>query len=277
MAVLYALLCLVFAAFNDFLFKLYARKDRSRGMFVSLVGIAWFCVSVWFPWSGESSMRETVAWGLISGAFSVFGNILLIESMSHQSAGVCSTIYRLNMVFVVIGAALFFGETLSVLKWCGVILAVAAVAGFMPSRRELKVRGIGFLLVMAACVSRACMGLSYKYAFLHGADRNGVVMIDCLMWIVCGFGYAFLRERPVERPDRKLLGYGLVSGLLVSGIVIFMALSLQKGDASIVIPIAQMSFLGTFALGMLFLKERLTPAKGLGILFGTGAILLLAL
>ena len=68
-----------------------------------------------------------------------------------------------------------------------------------------------------------------------------------------------------------------VSGLLVAGIVFFMAQSLALAKASIVLPIAQMSFLGTLTLSAIFLKERLTFPKILGILCGIAAILLLSL
>ena len=38
MAVMLAFCCLGFAAANDFVFKLFARKERSRGAFVFAVG-----------------------------------------------------------------------------------------------------------------------------------------------------------------------------------------------------------------------------------------------
>jgi len=65
--------------------------------------------------------------------------------------------------------------------------------------------------------------------------------------------------------------------LLVAGIIYFMAKSLLYGKASIVSPIAQMSFLGTLLLSMVFLKEKLTFRKGLGMACGLAAILLLCI
>lgn len=54
-----------------------------------------------------------------------------------------------------------------------------------------------------------------------------------------------------------------------------MAASLHLGNAGIVLPIAQMSFLGTLLLSVLILKERIDVMKIAAVLCGAGAILLL--
>ena len=279
MAVVFAFCCLVFAACNDLVFKVFTRKQRSKGSFISLIGITWLLALVWLPRSPESNPLMTVLWGCISGVFSVSSNILLMEAMERQSAGVCSSIYRLIMILVVLGATLFLGETLSILQWTGILLAVLAVLAFLPGKQDAGaadgVRKTGFYLVLAAAVLRAGMGLSYKYGFLQDADRNGVTLINSLFWIGGGILYALLRERQLHLPGRKLLLYGVFSGLLVAGIVFFMAASLHLGNAGIVLPIAQMSFLGTLLLSVLILKERIDVMKIAAVLCGAGAILLL--
>ena len=136
MAVVFAFCCLVFAACNDLVFKVFTRKQRSKGSFISLIGITWLLALVWLPRSPESNPLMTVLWGCISGVFSVSSNILLMEAMERQSAGVCSTIYRLNMILVVLGATLFLGETLSILQWTGILLAVLAVLAFLPGKQD---------------------------------------------------------------------------------------------------------------------------------------------
>ena len=131
-------------------------------------------------------------------------------------------------------------------------------------------------LVLAAALFRAAMGLSYKYAFLHNADRMGIILLNSFCWIAGGLLYTLLREPRGLTLTRSFWGYGLVSGALVTGIVLFMALSLQHGDAAVVLPIAQMSFIATALLGVAVLHESLKKRKVLGMLFGTLAILLLS-
>lgn len=279
MAVVFALCCLACAACNDFVFKLFTRVERSKGQFVALVGILWFLTLVWLPRDPANDWKMTLLWGGISGFLSLTSNILLIEAMARQSAGLCSTIFRLNMVLVVLGATFILNEKLTGLQWVGIGLAILAVLAFIPrksgSEAAKKAGMAGFFMVLAAAFLRAGMGLSYKYGFLHGADQNGVAVVNSFFWIFGGLLYAFLVERNFKKPDKLLLGYGTLSGVLVAGIVFFMAGSLKLGNASIVLPIAQMSFLGTLLLSVLFLKEKVDILKIIAVLSGTAAILLL--
>ena len=279
MAIIFAFCCLACAACNDFVFKLFTRAERSKGQFVTLVGIFWFFTLISLPVNPESNLQMTLLWGGISGFFSVVSNILLIEAMTRLSAGICSTIFRLNMVLVVLGATLILDEKLTFLQWVGIAFAVVAVLAFLPrkgvSNAEKKSNMIGFLMVIMAACLRAGMGLSYKYGFLQGADQNGVAVANSIFWILGGLLYASIIERNFKLPDKILLGYGTLSGVLVAGIASFMAASVNLGNASIVLPIAQMSFIGTLLLSMFFLKEKLDILKITAILSGVMAILLL--
>ena len=136
-------------------------------------------------------------------------------------------------------------------------------------------------MVLIGSLMRAGMGLSYRYGFQHGASEKYVVVVNSLFWIFGGVIYAFLRERslmPYRKEDWKnLFMLGGLSGCLVTGIVITMALSLKLGRASVVLPIAQMSFLVTGALGIWLLREKLTRGKAGAFICGVAAILLLSI
>lgn len=283
--IIFALLCLFFTAFNDFVFKLFARKERSKGMFCAIIGVFWMGALSWtLRDCGEINWKATLLWGTVSGIFSAGGNLLLIEGMSRQSAGLCSLIYRLNMVPVVIGAALFLGELPSVTQYSGIVLALFAIILFQwgnskgsgdPAKQKWALQAI--LPVVVAAVMRAGMGLSYKYGFLHGANQAAVPFINSVFWVIGGLIYAALKERKTVKFDRKLAGYGALSGLLVAAIVFFMAGSLYYGKAAVVLPLAQMSFIGTFVLGVIFLKEKFTRAHLGALLCGIAAVILLSL
>jgi uncharacterized membrane protein len=291
MAITYAFCCLFFSALNDFIFKLFANsssgeggtKKRSCGLFVSIVGLIWFAFTIGLPHKDGTTLQATLLWGAISGFFSLVGNILLIESMGYQSAGVSSTIYRLNMVLVVIGAFLFLGEPLTPTIVAGVVCAFVAVMAFIPKRtaetaaQDAAKAKLGFTLAVLASVLRACMGLSYKYAFSHQADVNGVTALNAFCWLAGGVLYSLIREHKLSLPTKHDWLIGLTSGIFVSGIVFFMAWMNACGNASVVNPIAQMSFLGTFLLSAIFLKEKMTKQKMIAVLFGILAIIFLTI
>ena len=282
MAILLAFCCLGFAAFNDFIFKLYARKKRSRGVFVFAIGIVYTLLVSFLPdWWGRSYLA-TLGWGLLCGIFSVVGNILLIESMSRLSAGMCSTVYRLNLLLVVPLAMLFFHETLQFYQWIGIIAALLAVIAFMPVGEKMVAgRKIDYVMLLLAMTMRAGLGLANKAALLgNQASENGIQIVIGWSWIVGGLFYYFIREYrpmpPARAFDRKTFGYGALSGFFVAGIIFFMVKSLKYGDVSIVLPIQQMSFLATFFLGVVFLKEKVTPRRLAALVCGVIALLLLS-
>ena len=283
MAIIFAFCCIFCSAANDFVFKLFARKPRSRGLFVFVIGIAWAICSLFLPDLRGVNWQTTLLWGAISGFFSVVGNLLLIEAMGKQSAGLCSTIYRLNLALVVPGAWLLFKENNTLLQGLGIALAFAAVLFFLPGSNSGEKRQdakLGIILVIIAALLRAGMGLSYKYAFNLGASPNGINLVNALCWVAGGLIYFYLRERSAGNngmPDRKIAGYGVLSGLFVFGIVFFMAHSVRLGNASIVLPIMQMSFVVTFVLSAVFLKEKLTIYKFAALLCGAAALLLLSI
>jgi len=296
MAILLAFCCLGFAAFNDLVFKLFARKERSRGIFIFTVGvfltvlllvlsalIMAFRPDWWKEYWWNENWNATLVWGVICGLCSVVGNIFLIESMSRLSAGVCSTVYRLNLALVVPLAVVFFRESPPWYNWIGIALALAAVVAFMPvgEKRTSAGRPLDYVMLISAMALRAGMGIGYKYAYdCAHASKMGVQIVNGLAWVVCGLLYYFLRERrrfgARDFVDGKMLGYGAGSGVLVTGIIFFMAWSLAQGDASIVLPIQQMSFLATFFLSVAFLKEKITARKVAALVCGVAALLLLS-
>ena len=288
--IFYALLSLASTAVNDFVFKLFARKKRPQGLFIAIIGIFWFLFLLVFqPVPMDIQVSSTLLCGCLSGVFSAGGNILLIASMRVLPAGACSTIYRLNLVPVILGAWLFLDETPSPFQWAGAFCAFCAVILFSMAGREGNGMGSGkrgkvvlraFIMVIAAMLMRAGMGLSYRYGFQHGACREWVTLINSLFWIAGGLLYAFFVERTCRLQALKahhLMQYGIISGVLVALAVLFMALSLQFGAASVVLPIAQMSFLATWLLGRIFLREKFSLFILLALLCGTAAVLLLSL
>ena len=283
LALFYTFCCLGCSALNDLCFKFFARKDRSRGLFVAVVGVVGTVLFSFLPDKIGENWQMTLLWGTICGVFSAFGNIMLIESMTNLSAGVCSTIYRLNLALVVPLSMFFFNETLSVSKWAGVVLAIMAVLAFLPvsgkkNPDETAKKSLLWPVVMiiTASVFRAGLGISCKYGPMTGASLNGINLIIEIIWIFSGLVYFFIKEKGKYKLDAKLIRYGIGSGVMVAGILLFMMLALHYGKASVVLQVAQMSFLATFILSVIFLKEKITVLKVAALLCGTGAMLLLS-
>ncbi|MBE6389814.1 MAG: hypothetical protein E7043_06540 [Lentisphaerae bacterium] len=282
LALFYTFCCLACTAFNDLLFKYFARKERSRGIFVTFIGITGSAAMLFLPDKLGENWQMTLFWGVICGLFSAVGNILLIESMTNLSAGVCSTVYRMNLALVVPFSVLIFHENLLIHQYAGVFLAIAAVLAFLPGKENKSANDkhlwLYAAMIITASIFRAGLGLSCKYGPTTGASPNGINLLIEIMWIITGLAYYFLKERRHCRMDAKVIKYGIGSGILVAGILFFMmaALNAPGAKASIVLPIAQMSFIVTFLLSVLLLKEKITGWKIAAMLCGAGAMILLS-
>lgn len=276
MAIVWALGCLLCAALNDFLFKLFKRKKSPMGSLTAWIGVVWLLLTLPGVWGEGEALKASCVVGIWSGVFSIAANLLLIGSMRYQSAGVSSTIYRLNLAVVAVGAWIFFGEELNGMQLTGVVTAAGAVLVFFPWQEQSRSSRLGVLLALTAALLRGGMALVYKQGLTGECSGDGILFWNSLCWIAGGAAWYWFAERRLKMMSRRVAGYGLVSGILVFGIVFTMTRALAVGKAGIVIPIAQMSFIITFLLGALLLRERFGAWKIAGAVLGSVGVLLLS-
>ena len=280
-AFLYAGLSLLCAAVNDMIFKAYAGRRQALGTYLAVVGLLWagFFVMMAGPGRFLAMSGVTLFWGLASGLCSAVANLLLIQALSRHEVGVCSTIYRLNLAPAAILAFVFLGEPVSAPKLLGVLAAVGAVLLFAHRTKgaanHLGLRALW--LVVAACLLRAGMGIGYKCGLNQGGEMFPILVLNGMVWVLCGAlcHWSFERGKRVLTADA--LGFGAVSGVFVCGIVMFMMLALRSGDASVVLPLSQMSFVATALAGCLLLGEKLTRRKSAGLAMAVLCVIFMAL
>ena len=280
-AVAFALASLACAGLTDVVFKFYARVDRPRGAYVMGVGLvwtAWQCAIV--AWSGGAGIdAATIAFGLAAGVFVGLSNTLLIESLGHVDVSLGSTIYRLNTIAVVILAVLLLDEPLTAVKVGGIVLGVASVVLLFETRHPKAQARARFRFyfgrAIVASLLRAGFGIVGKLAALQGVDLAAMLLVNAPVWIAIGAIYSWRRGERLA-PTRAMAGYAFVSGSLICGVANFLMLALARGEASVVVPIANMSFVAALLLSVALGMERLTPRKGMAVVLAIAAIVVLA-
>lgn len=266
----YAVVSLGFAGVNDVLFRRYGAKTRPVGILLALIGTVWTLLFLALGFHRNTIQMDlaTILIGTISGIVSALANILLIEGMKRTGASIAATIYRLNLVFVVVLAFVFLNESMGMFKIAGIMLAVFAVSLFLLPERNIGITAniaLKFILLLVlASFLRACMGISYKFASSMGIHDEIFLAVNGFWWMVAGLSYTFLFERKMDF-CRSSVKYGLISGVLVCGIVLFLKLSVNYMDASVAVSVSQFSFLVTAPLAACFMKERITFKMGLGM------------
>ena len=280
LAILFAILSLMLGGLNEVVFKRYSARERSRGMMISGIGLVWIILlAIDIGLRGDAIDFEPagLAYGLVAGLLVAVANILLLESLKHMEVSLGSTIYRLNTIAVVILSILFLGEVMSTLKLIGIAFGVIAVLLLYRHQtshghqRELKL-GLGLVLTGALC--RAIYGVVTKAGLSAGSDMDLLLLTSALCWVVSGLFYARFIERRYAITRQKIV-YSVLSGCLVYGIVRTLLAALALGEASVVITIANLSFLMALLAALMLKMERLSGRKLLAMGFAIGAIALL--
>ncbi len=268
-AILFALLSLVFAGVLDVVYKRYSRKDRSRGTYVFGIGVVWAvlqCATIAI--SDETLVVDatSIGYGIFAGLFLTLSNLLLLESLTHIDVSLGSTVYRLNTIGVVAMAYLFLGEDLGGVKLAGIGLGIVAVGLlYQPDTGEVDQEHRQhflpfFLMAVVASLFRASYGVITRGGILHQADPQTMLLLCAISWIIGGALYARLREGRFKLTSKKI-SYALITGILVFLVVDFLMLAVKYGEASIVIPIANMSFIMAMALSVALRFEPLSSRK----------------
>ena len=279
--ILFATLSMFFAGLNDVVFKRYSTKDRSRGMYVLGIGIIWTVLQAatfWFKGTPFTLNSTTLLFGLSAGIFLTLSNLLLIESLTHINVSLGSTIYRLNTIGVILLSVIFLGETIGLFKWAGIVMGICGVL-LLYQKSHFHGEGRPFLLffsvAIVASIFRATYGVITKGGILQQADPEMMLLLISSCWIIGGGLYAIGREGRF-RFTRKKITYSFLSGLLVYLIVNCLMSAVKVGEASIVIPVANMSFVIALIFSVGLRMEALTLRKSFAIVCAALSIFLLS-
>jgi uncharacterized membrane protein len=280
-AIGFALLSLLFAGCLDVLFKRYSMKQRSRGVFLAITGVVWGLLQLITVFSTRQIIsfdQVTLSFGLAAGLLVTLSNLMLVECLTHLHVSLGSTIYRLNTIGVVFLSFLFLGESLELFKLLGIACGIVAALLLYHHQSEGKQSHhlkLFFGLIVLASILRAGFSVVTKAGLSLGASGPTMLLMAATCWVVGGFAYALLKETPVKF-TRKKITYAALSGLLVYLTVNTLFAALARGDASVVVPIANLSFIMALAISVMLGMERLTIRTGIALAFASASIFLLA-
>ena len=276
----YALLSLLSAGILDVVFGRYSSTRSLSGAYLVATGIVVVVGQLVALHAARVPFildRTAALWGIAAGIIVLVANALLIESLARLAVSLGSTIYRLNTIAVVAFAVVFLDESLTALKIAGVLLGVLGVVllyrrGARSGDDRLLLAGVG--IAVAASLLRAVFGIVSKVGLSDGTDPFVLMVYIGVGWTLAGIAYGAIRHgRSVALA--AVLPYAAVSGALICLVASFLMLGLRVGEASVVIPIANMSFivalLGAAGMGM----ERITTRKLLAVGCAALAIILL--
>lgn len=211
----------------------------------------------------------TLTFGVLAAVVVTASNLLLLECLGHLPISMASTIYRLNTVPLVILAYFFLNEEISIIQFSGILAGIVTVfLLYRPAQvSQLAagyVRSYLLLIITAGCL-RALYGVFTKAGISAGGQPESMILFAAIGWCVGGLAYAYFRERRVVI-TRDKLKFISVAGALVFLVIWLLTAALTLGEASTVVPIANMGFVAAFILsimvGMEHLNRRTLAAIG---------------
>lgn len=276
-SIAYALGAFVFYGLADFVYK--------RGTAAGALPHRFLMVQTWFftplallygSVTGTLAFNSGALWGLAAGVLVVIGYYNFAWSLRHGAVSTNATIFRLSFVVTSALAVLVLGEALTVPKIIGIALALIAVwlllgASAGASTEANRERSASLARVLVATIAVGFASFAYKLGLREGAAPIALVVAQGSVAVTLATAFAAYTDGGI-RPSRAALQHGPITAALLVGAFTLLAKGLERGEASVVVPIAQMGFVITALLGFIFLREPLVMRKVAGL-----AVALLAL
>jgi drug/metabolite transporter (DMT)-like permease len=238
-------------------------------------------VALYGLFTGTLTFVAGTLWGCLVGLFVLIGFYNFAHSLRSGSISVNAPVFRLSFIITAALAVILLGESLTPYKIAGMVLALAAVWLLLgaPVERDAARRreSVSSLVrVLIATVSVGVGNVVYKYGLRAGATPASLIVAQASVVVLLSTAFVATVDRRI-RPSGAVLRYGPLAAITLGSAFIFMVESLARGDASVVVPIAQMGFGVTAVLGFAFLREPFTARKGVGLAAALAALASLAL
>jgi len=246
---------------------------------ILLVPTIWISKEVLFypaPW-------RIYALVMFSGALGIgIADTLFFKSLNIIGAGRIAVVDCLYSPFVIGLSYLFLGERLNLWQFVGVLLIISAVLSISSERKAKDISGRNLLKgVLFGALALACTASSLVMI-------KNLLEVSPLFWVteirLVGGSLVLLLILAAHPSRRKIVksvlsvhswAYTLFGSFMGSYVATVLWLGGMKyTEASIAAALNQTSNIFIFVFAAIFLRERATPLRILGILLGVGGALL---
>ena len=281
-ATLDALAALLCYGLGDVIYKRAAQSGLASGSF--LMGQAWFfCPAIIvYAWlTGTFVWRPAALWGSAAGVAFLIGFYNYARSLRTGSVSVIAPVFRLNFIVTAALAILGLGEPLTARKLMGFLLALTAgwlLLGGTWHRhggdRTAARRALAQVLIATLAVGAA--NFFYKLGIVGGATPATMLVAQSVVFTALVTATTGWSNRTV-RPQRGFAWHSGPSAAVLLAASLFLLNGLKYGQASVIVPIAQMGFVVAAVFGVVAFGESWTRRKVGGLCAAIAALALLAI
>ena len=285
-AIWFALGAMIFNGLTDFAFKTAAagslRGDYKMHHFiVAQSALFWITTFLYGLAADELKYGPHMLLGFAAGFFMFVGFTCFAWSLQHGNVSVNGPIFRLNFLVTAALAMLLLGEPPLPVKLAGLGLALVAIwllvgtgAGGLSGLSAEAKRSL--LLAVTATLALGAGNTIHKVGLMMGGTPATQLTCHSFVYLALSTVMAVRADGGLAVPSGvwPVALFGAVTG--ACGFILMMR-GLTVGEASVVVPIAQMGLVVSAALGVVVLSERLTGRKLAGLAAAVAALGALAM
>ena len=280
--IVYAVVAMVCYGVSDFIYKQAAAAGIRADHFLMTQG--WlFCplVIVYAFTTGTLVLDRAALWGSLAGAFVFIGFFYFIRSLTAGSVSTNASIFRLNFIVTVLLVVVWLGEPLTPGKIAGLALALLATWFLLVGARAGGERAPAdagrrsLLLVGVATLAFGTSNFFHTMGLRHGATPETLAVAQATLFMPLATVVVYVTDRTLWPPP-VTFKYSAPAAIVLLVATISLLHSVAGGQASVLVPIAQMGFVVAALLGIFVLGEAVTVRKVFGLAAALAALATLA-
>jgi drug/metabolite transporter (DMT)-like permease len=273
----FAVAAMICYGLSDFVYKRAAATGIRADRF--LMGQGWCflpLVTLYALATNRLVFTVPALWGSVAGTFIFVGFYFFIRSLGTGSVSTNATIFRMNFVVTVFLVIVFLGEPLTAAKVAGLALALLATgllvggggdgSGASPEARRRSLVQVAF-----ATVAFGASTFFHTLGLRDGVPPETLAVAQAALFTPLATLVVYVTDRNVI-PALSTLKYSTAAAIALFGATIFLLHGIAIGQASVLVPIAQMGFIVAALLGIFVLRERVTLRKAVGLAAALAAL-----
>ena len=234
-----------------------------------VVPVTWF----WAYYEGSYVWTPPAFLGFGAAFFTFIGFWGFMRSVALGEASASTPIYRMIFVVTAMLAVSFLGESITLPKILGLVLTGCAIFLFSDFQRGSfsadKLASV--LWAVVAMVAVGLVNFIYKLGVSGGVAPIMFLHSQAVFFITIAYIYSFAVQGGPQF-SKKGWAHGLATATcFIFGNTALLA-AFRDGEATIVSPIVQLSFIVTTILATWRLSEKMTVRKLLGLAAAVGTI-----
>jgi drug/metabolite transporter (DMT)-like permease len=276
-SVAYAIAAMVCYGLGDYIYKQAAVAGIQADHFLMAQG--WFfcpLVILYALASGTLIPDPAALWGSVAGIFAFTGFYYFVRSLVAGSVSTNAPIFRMNFIVTALLAIVLLGEPMTPAKITGLAFAMVATwllvgAKHADDRIPSNRRRRALAEVAVATIAFGASNFFHTVGLRHGAVPETLVVAQAAAFMPLATFVVYLADRKFLPPPATFK-YGAAAAIVLLTAIILLLHGVAYGQASVLVPIAQMGFIITAMLGIFILDERITVRKTIGLVLALAAL-----